>query len=121
MAEYPRTSGSVYIGVMMNKLKMVVFHLPILLLISYIGLCFYRAPILSDSVIIVALAGLYGFLMYIRLNDPVAKKTDPNIIRLEKEIEVIRLEREKFLLESDIGRIVASKGGESEKTEKFRF
>jgi hypothetical protein len=46
----------------MQKLEKV---LPYSLLISYLTLCHFRSPEISDSIIIIALAGLSGFRAYI--------------------------------------------------------
>lgn len=46
-------------------MKSVYKYLSALLLVSYIVLCHFRQPQISDSIIILCLAGLAGFRMYL--------------------------------------------------------
>jgi hypothetical protein len=85
--------------------KNLIYYLPIGLLFSYIGFCFYRPPQVSDSIIVVAIAALYGFLMYIKSFKEI---TPSNIPKDEKDllnqIKQLKLKREIHGLQYDLAR-----------------
>lgn len=43
-------------------------EVPLLLLISYLALCFFRVPLISDSIIILALSALSAYKFFLEYN-----------------------------------------------------
>ena len=63
----------------MKKIERVV---PYLLLVSYLALCHFRSPEISDSIIIIALAAFSGFRAFLN------QKDQPDYIEIfQKELD----------------------------------
>ena len=75
------------------------------LLSSYIILCFFRPPQISDSLIIGFLSALLSFLHFLSSKYPDQIKPSKESEDLIKQLEVLKLTREVSNLNLDINRI----------------
>lgn len=77
----------------MKKIEKVI---PYVLLISYLTLCHFRSPEISDSIIIIALAALSGFRAFMNF------KEQPNYFELFKQ-ELVEKEKKITDLQNSVG------------------
>ena len=104
-------------------MKNLVYHLPVGLLVAYLSLCAYRPPQISDSLIIISIAALYGFLMYIKAFKELPQIEEPEEIqKIKAQIVQLKYQRDLDALNLDLAR-VNSNGTKQEGANKstFRF
>lgn len=101
--------------------------LPILLVVSYTILCFFRSPVMADAIIVASFCAIYAFYLYIQYK-PIEKAKElvksKEQLDLEQQIELIKLERELNVLRLDQDRILASitkVNSQNEQKQNFRF
>ena len=89
-------------------------------LLSYIILCFFRKPEISDALIIVTLAGLSGYLHYLISREPPITSSKESQ-ELMKQIEQLKLNREITNINYDISRLMEQKKMTETSKKNFSF
>lgn len=91
-------------------MKKFTSFVPIILLISYISFVYYsRAATVADVGVVLALATLYGFNMWIALKRDQIRTvpTNPELEKLEIELLKTNLEREQLVKHKEMNMITA--------------
>jgi len=80
-------------------------NLPFFILVAYSTLCFFRLPELSDALIIIAIASLYGYKLYLNSKLPIMHEPSEEEALLYDELRKLELQKKADSLRYDINRI----------------
>ena len=100
-------------------------YLPVILLVPYLALMFYRAPQLADALIIVALCGVFGFDKYMtrleRKDPPRSEEIDK--LRDELEIESIKSTIQNLEIQRNLAEVRrdSMSAGATNEQRRFQF